>query len=183
MLLFVVSLIVATAFALDSPYREITESASISRVHWCNGLSATSSNGSAIDGNVPPAVCGPFEAENSVVTMLFVPFQTRTFPAVWSIAAFVRTCSTDVGDDDAAPPRVAAPKYTWHELVSHVEAYEYRFWASPYERAATAWARNESAGQLADTSFGTTPRRYNSVSSSLTTRLPSPVWWNSSSPR
>ena len=80
------------------------------RVHSWSGLGSTSSNGSFTAGNDPPAVRGPFDAENSVDTRSFVPLHTRTSPAVAAIAALVRACSTGVNPELVAPPRVAAPK-------------------------------------------------------------------------
>ncbi len=96
------------------------------RVHRWYGLGAVSSPMSVTTGNAPPAVLGPFEAENSVDTI--VPAfgcpagHSRTTLAVAATAASVATCSTLV-TLPFGEPRRAAPPYTWHDVVSHVVAY------------------------------------------------------------
>jgi len=57
---------VAMPLPSGSPYLVAIASASMMRVHVCSGLPGTSSHGSSTAGNDPPAVRGPFEAENSV---------------------------------------------------------------------------------------------------------------------
>ena len=66
---------VDAAVIVPRPNALPTRSASTIRVHRWLGLAATSSAGSSTDGNVPPAVRGPFDAENSVAAM--VPFENR----------------------------------------------------------------------------------------------------------
>ncbi len=69
-----------------SPYFAASASASNTRVQRWLGLFPIASAGSSMAGNTPPAVRGPFDAENSVDTMLAVPFHIRTTPAVAAIA-------------------------------------------------------------------------------------------------
>ena len=49
----------------------MSASASITRVHRWFGLPGWSSYGSSTEGKLPPAVYGPFDAENSVETIGF----------------------------------------------------------------------------------------------------------------
>ena len=71
------------------PYWAASVSASRILVQRWLGLLAVASPGSSTGGNAPPAVRGPFDAENSVDTMAPLG-QTRTTPAVARIAWSVR---------------------------------------------------------------------------------------------
>ena len=105
-------------------------SPSMMRVQRWLGFCATSSKGSLIAGNVPPAVRGPLEAENSVDTM--APLDERRIrPAVSATPRFVLTHSNVALPPSHTPPlavaavavaRRAAPPYTWHDCESHVAA-------------------------------------------------------------
>ena len=94
------------------------------RVQRWLGFCGTSSNGSLIAGNVPPAVRGPFDAENSVATMAPLD-DRRTRPAVSATARFVLAHSNVALPLSHVPPlagaaaglaRRAAPPYTWHAV-------------------------------------------------------------------
>jgi hypothetical protein len=103
------------------PYRDMTASASITLVQRWSGLPGWSSKGSSTDGNEPPAVRGPFEAEYSVDT-IEPSGQRRTTPAVSWIALSVLVCSDRTELAVEALTLTAAPPYTWHDEVSHVDA-------------------------------------------------------------
>lgn len=79
------------------------------------------------------------------------------------------------------------PPYTWHDVVSHVCAYEYRPSDREYERAATACACNAAAppasAQPAGDSRGTTPRRWSSTDRELTVRNAPPAFTATNDPR
>src|SRR5215813_1709442 len=97
------------------------------------------------------------------------PPAMRTRPAVSVVAWMANADSFDTMA--LGPPSIRltaarnpAPAYTWHDCVSHVLAYVYRFCERPYERAATAWARKAfipappaSPPHDAGISRGTTP--------------------------
>ena len=104
-----------------SPCCAAKVSASMMRVHRWYGFGAVSSPMSVTTGNAPPAVLGPFDAENSVDT-IWPDGHFRMTLAVARMAASVATCSTLVVEP-FGEPRVAAPPYTWHDVVSQVVAY------------------------------------------------------------
>src|SRR5690606_14645886 len=110
-----------TPFAVPRPYRDMSASASITRVHRWFGLPGWSSYGSSTEGKLPPAVYGPFDAENSVETIA-PPGHRRTTDAVSAIARSVLACSRWTELAVVALTRTADPPYTWHADVSHVEA-------------------------------------------------------------
>lgn len=110
-----------------SPYLDARSSASSTRVHLWFRLFVIASAGSSTGGNAPPAVRGPFDAENSVATTdpeRGVPgFQRRITPAVSAMAVSVVAYSRGARDPPAID-RNPAPPYTWHDWVSQVLAYE-----------------------------------------------------------
>src|SRR4051812_2180446 len=78
-------------------------------------------------------------------------------------------------------PLRPAPRYTWHAVVSHVLNSALRLSAQAYARAATACASSAlmpappaASPQDAGDSRGTTPRRYCSMGSVLTTQVLAP---------
>jgi hypothetical protein len=103
--------VIDAAATVPNPYLVARSSASRIRVQRWLGLREVPSPGTSSRGaNTPPAVRGPFDAENSVETT--EPFgQRRTTPAVAAIAWSVRKSSTSV-TAPVATGRVAAPPYT-----------------------------------------------------------------------
>ena len=121
----------AAALTIDAeascpmPYSDSSVSASMTRVQRWFGLRSVSSPMSLTAGNAPPAVRGPFDAENSVETS-WPAFgcptgHRRTTLAVVATAASVRGSSRTAAFPLAAPRR-AAPPYTWQAVVSQVVA-------------------------------------------------------------